>query len=248
MVVANQKSFSTVIFGTMRMLEVDRSVEDWADFLVQLRAVGIDTLHSSCEYESFPLLEKALRRVKVIAPQTSFRHIVKLADPSFDDFSINGQRVRAALEGYSESLGCDRIDDVQWMWRRDLKDEPKRLEAFSAAQDEIDELFSSLKESDKIGRFFCFPYSAEFAEIAIKSSVLDGLVFYRNRSERGFDAFLDICASQNKICIVIRPFLGGTLLKSSETPGLLFQSAIGHAAIEAGIVSSSSLAHLTELM
>lgn len=222
----------------------------WVEkFLIEAFKRGVTTLHSSSEYDSFNLICGALAQIRRNAPEVQFRHIVKMAEPSFDDDTFVPDRLQKKIGAYCQSLGCDRIDDVQWMWRRNLDADHLRVEAFRRAAAIISESAKRLKDSGQIGRWFCFPYSLPFGEAAVIEAEFDGLVFYRNRAERQFEPLLDEIVSRNKTCLIIRPFLGGELLTvDTTTPRQQLDASLDHPAIEGAILSTSNLAHLDELL
>ena len=222
----------------------------WVEkFLTEVFKRGVITLHSSSEYDSFNLVCDALARIRRNAPEVQFRHIVKLAEPSFDDNTFVPDRLQKKVDAYCRALGCDRIDNVQWMWRRDLDADPSRVVAFRRAAATISESAKRLKDSGQIGRWFCFPYSLPFGGEAVLEAEFDGLVIYRNRTERQFEPLLDEMVSRNKACFIIRPFLGGELLAvGAATPRQQLDASLDHPAIEGAILSTSNLAHLDELL
>ncbi|MEQ1509316.1 MAG: hypothetical protein ABL909_02810 [Sphingopyxis sp.] len=238
-----------IVFGTMRMHEIERSSDEWADFLMEIHACGVRALHSSDEYDSFPLLCDVLTRLRERRPDIGFRHVVKLAEPSFDDTRFDAERLAAKLERYKAALGSATIHDVQWMWRKDLKAEAQRLADLHAAAPDIIASTAQLKRSGAIERFFCFPYSTAFADEAMKLGCFDGLVVYRNTNEREYDYLLEPCLAAGGKFLVIRPFAAGQALGAGlPTPREQLGAALDHAAIESAILSTSSLRHLDDLL
>lgn len=237
-----------IILGTMRLHEIDRDVEAWADFFLAAHKLGVDTLHSSTEYESFPLLLRILARVADIAPYTRFRHMVKLGEPHFDENDFDAERLSGRIDEYRKALNADCIADVQWMWRNGLKDDASRVAQFRAAARQIAAAFATLKSGGAVERFMCFPYTPAFADAALDMDGMDGLVVYRNIEEVEYEAALDRAGAQGKPCIVIRPFLGGRLVKDGASdPVAMVRFALDKPAIEAAVVSSSSLGRLGQL-
>lgn len=239
---------SQITFGTMRMHEVDRSARQWADFLAEVHMRGVQTVHSSDEYDSYPLFCEALAIFRESNPGLQFRHVVKLAEPSFDDSGFDSTRLAARLEAYRHSLSADVINDVQWMWRKDLKDEGRRLKDGRSALAQIGDAASRLKADGKMDRFLCFPYTHGFADLMLETEFLDGFVIYRNANEREFDHLLDPCGANGKTCLIIRPFSAGATLNSDSDPADQLAAALDHPAIESAILSTSSLAHLDQLL
>lgn len=234
--------------GTMRFLEVERSRAEWLGFLRSARDSGVVALHSSSEYESFPLLQSLLGQAGTAQPDLGYRHIAKLAEPSFDDAGFSGQRLTEKVLAYCVALSTPILHDVQWMWRQGLGDDVQRRRDFAAALDDIGRAVSDLKRQGLIERFLCFAYSPAFAEAAIAHEAIDGLVAYRNMRERDYDAAIARCGALGKVCHIIRPFDAGAALTSTDqTPEQLLRSAIDMPAIETAIVSSNSKDHLAQL-
>jgi hypothetical protein len=238
----------SLTLGTMRLLEVDKTRDEWLAFLASVHDIGIRTLHSSIEYESFALLTSLLSDSAFRQDHRPFRHIVKLAEPSFDDDGFSAVRLEQKVRAYCEALSSPVISDIQWMWRRDLKDDAARIAAFVAAIKAISSTVFQLKHDGLIERFFCFPYSVAFARVALEQDTIDGLVVYRNMLERDYDELIDLSAKLGKQCHIIRPFnAGGVLIDSNLSPSEHLKFAFDMPAIESAIVSSNNLNHLTEI-
>lgn len=232
----------------MRLLEADRSAGDCADYLVALHELGIRIIHSSHEYESFPLLVETLQLLRRREPDRTFRHMVKLAEPSFnDDDSFSVDRLSSRIDDYRRALGTDTIDDVQWMWRRKLDDDRARIADFRASADALSAAVEAERDRRSIGRFLCFPYSPPFASAAVEQECIDGLVVYRNLEELEYDPALQEAAAAGKVAIVIRPFFGGKLLDHRD-PAELLAIALDGPAIEAAVLSTNSIAHMKALI
>jgi hypothetical protein len=230
----------------MRLHEIKRTPEEWVAFFVAVRKLGITTLHSSSEYDSFPLFRDILRRVKRDRPDIGFRHMVKLGEPHFHEGGFDGGRLATKVDTYRDALAVDCIDDIQWMWRDGLEDEGERLKRFEKSAVELGHVGDSLKAEGKIKRLFCFPYTPGFALAAVENAAIDGLAVYRNIEEAEYESALASAAQVGKPCIAIRPFNGGKALASGEA-GQLLRYALEAPAVEAAILSSSSLPHLRSL-
>lgn len=233
----------------MRLLEVERSLTDWAAFFRQVHDLGITRLHSSMEYESFPLLCEILAVLRTDDPRICFTHVVKLAEPSFDDAAFSATRMIEKVDSYRQQLGSDCIDDIQWMWRQDLDEDERRIARYEEESAAICRTAQELKQAGSIRRFLCFPYSPEFAETAIATAGIDGLAIYRNIQEREYDPALAICNRLGKTALAIRPLNAGKVFEGDQrTPRELFDCALDMKPIEAGIVSTSSIDHLGALL
>lgn len=231
------------------MPETARPTAFWPTFFEELFVRDIRVLHSSAEYDSFELLCSTLTQLRSNSPACQFRHVVKLAEPSFDDSGFSATRLQERLDRYRDALGTDQIDGVQWMWRQDLKAEAKRIHDLRESFARISDAVAELKERGTIKRFMCFPYTVEFGTSVVDAEFIDGFTVYRNRLEREYDDLLDMCPSRSKSCLVIRPFAAGKLLdEESESPRELLTAALDHPAVEAAIFSTSNLAHLDALI
>jgi hypothetical protein len=238
-----------LIFGTMRLGEEERRIEDWVAFFRDVHALGITSLHSSSEYDTFPLLCKILGKLAKTDNAPKFRHVVKLAEPSFDDAGFDAARLAEKVAEYSAALGTNCVQDIQWMWRHNLSDDAERIDAFKRNLASLTDAVAGLKSQGRIERFFCFPYSPAFASEALKSGTIDGLTVYRNAQETEYDAAIDSCAELGKPVLVIRPLYAGKVLEqSAKSAADHVQYSLNLPAIEAGIISSNNLDHIRELL
>lgn len=238
-----------LIYGTMRMGEVTRSIDEWVDFLIAIHALGITKLHSSSEYETFPMLCEILHHLERVENPPKFEHIVKLAEPSFDDAGFDVARLEQKVDGYCIALGVKYLADIQWMWRQNLDDDSVRLEQFYLAGPAMAAAVAALKSAGKIKRFLCFPYSLGFARAAIAMEMIDGLTVYRNADETEYDALIDDCAKRAKTALVIRPLNAGKVLTNDKvTAAQQVYSSLAKPGIEAGIISSNNLDHIRKLL
>ena len=238
----------SLAWGSMRMLEVNRSETEWLDFLSEAHSLGFDSLHSSNEYESFPLLSSLLHSGTKRPSFPVFRHIAKLAEPSFDDHSFAAARLEAKIHSYLAALSTPVLHNVQWMWRHNLQLDSQRISDFQRQLDAIADAVGRLKRAGLIERFFCFPYSVEFGRVALEHEAIDGLVVYRNVQETEYDALIDRSAALSKLCHIIRPFNAGTIItQAKKTPEDVLKFAMDKPAIKSAILSSNSIEHLREL-
>ena len=233
-----------IILGTMRWGEVERSTAQWAAFLAEAHALGIAALHSSSEYDSFPQFCAAIHALRAAHPAIHFRHIVKLADPHFGEAGLDTARLERRIDSYRAALGVARIDDVQWMWRASLDDDAARIATFRACADALGEARHRLQQAGKITRLLCFPYSCAFGHAAVQSGAIDGLVVYRNRTERADDSAISAAAARGLPTIVIRPFHGGAALSDGDAASVHLRDALAIEGAEAAVLSSNHLDHL----
>ncbi|MBA3698983.1 MAG: hypothetical protein H0W78_09025 [Planctomycetes bacterium] len=233
----------------MRMLECQRTTNEWARFFGSAHDQGVRWLHCSDEYESFPLLCQCLAELRATRPGVTFRFVVKLANPGFDDSRFDESRFVARLSSYSEHLGTDHFDLVQWMWRTKDGGDAHRVSRFLAESARLDQSFSTSVARGLVGQVLCFPYSPTFAHAALTLPSINGLVIYRNVLETEYESALDDCMRLGKHALAIRPFAAGKALASAEaTPETLLRYSFSHPAISGIIVGTSSLKHLSELL
>jgi aryl-alcohol dehydrogenase-like predicted oxidoreductase len=232
---------SALTFGSMRIHE--RSLDDaaWERLLRASFELGVTTLHSSTEYESYPRFLEILRRF-----QPKVRHIVKLAEPHFGDAAFDDARLRSKVDGYLADLGAERLDVVQWMWRGDLKDESGRLAGYKRQLAEIGSAFDTLRRAGKIGAVAPFPYTAGFADAVTESGTCEALAVYLNPVEQEMAPQIARAHAAGMHAIAIRPFAAGKAL-AGATPGECVQSVLRHPGVATAVVSYSTLEHLTEL-
>ena len=191
----------------MRMLAHSQDISFWVDFLRSMHQQGIRVLHTSVEYDSFPLLCEVLRRLR--KDGIAFRHMVKLAEPSFDEPDFSTDRLLTKLHVYQQLLGTECIENVQWMWRSNLKNLIRRMDRFSQALSAIDTCLLELKSAGHINKVVCFPYTPDFANIAIRLPNLDGLAVYWNPDEQDYLSQMTAYVQNGKQVYTLRPFSAG---------------------------------------
>lgn len=233
-----------IVFGSMRMTLDKLSVDDWTELFIFMFDNGINTLHSSAEYESFPLFLKTLEKVSSIRPDIQFKHIVKLAEPHFDESEFCCERFNMKIKQYQEALEVERIDYVQWMWRSN-SDDSRRIEKFTTALPEIKKCFTNLKKSRNVGKFYCFPYTPEFMKRAQDVSLFDGYCVYRNPEENEYDELLK--KSDKNSVITIRPFRANKLLIQSQGVKSLLDYNFSDPSVDKTIISLSSKDQVLEI-
>lgn len=238
-----------LILGTMRLNEVSRSITEWVEYFSAVHRLGIVKLHSSSEYETFSLLCDILAKLSELEKPITFKHVVKLAEPSFDDSAFDPARLVSKIDEYRNMLGTDCVHDVQWMWRSGLDNDEERIAAFINSAGALRATANELKSEGKIERLICFPYSPNFADEAVRTEAIDGLAVYRNQHETQYDTAISNCTAAHKMALVIRPLNAGKVLCSDgKAPADHLRFSLDMQAIEAGIISSNSLAHLREFL
>lgn len=239
---------SRIILGTMRWTDADRSPAEWVRFLESAHSFGIASLHSSSEYDTFPLLCTVLSDLGKANSGIRFSHVVKLADPHFGEDGFDAVRFESRVDAYLAALNVDQIDDVQWMWRAQLDNDAQRVTDMARVADTIAAARDRLVATGKIKRLLCFPYSPDFGQAAVATGAVDGLVVYRNTSERADDVAIAAAAKRNLPTLIIRPFHAGALLADGAQPRALLSDALDLPGIEAAILSSNSIDHIRMLV
>ncbi|MCI0560874.1 MAG: hypothetical protein MN733_20510, partial [Nitrososphaera sp.] len=206
-------------FGSMRMLERSHGARRWANLLRRSAELGVTLWHSSDEYESFELFCETYRLVCRAGFQHIILHVVKLAEPSFQQLEFDQRRLIKRVDSYLMKLGVDRIN-VQWMWRGQLSDDKRRLDSVSSQEAEIQSAFDQLRQEGKIGSVLPFPYTYAFAEWVLGRSWCDGLTCYLNPIEVEMLPLTRVAAATGKSILALRPLAGARAIsdnRSAET-------------------------------
>ena len=232
-----------IVLGTMRLPEAPDGAP-LAAFLTDLADLGIDTHHSSSEYDTYDRYRSALALAK--ADGVRFRHVVKIAEPSWGDTSFDTARFRRRIQAECDSLGVDHVDAVQWLIRTsDPGDVAGTVAVFRNDGDAVAECFASLIDEGLVGRFFGFPYTsetaAELSAMVDGAAPFDGFTLYLNPVETQWCALAD-----RSTTLAIRPFAGGEIAPDERRQALRY--ALDHKGVEGVIVSLSSRAHAHEVL
>jgi len=206
-------SISEITLGTMRFLEKSLMPNEVTDIIDTCFDNGIDTHHSSSEYESYNLYTEGLAKSKNIQ---KIKHIAKLAAPHFGESKFSSERLITGVDNYLKTLKKDRIEVLQWLVRSTPINDIDRLKVINENTNEINEVLGTLKQEGKIETVYSFPYSVVFAEEVLKKiSEVDGIISYLNILELDY---VDI-AHKNKF-ISIRPLASGKILNKPNSIGL----------------------------
>jgi hypothetical protein len=233
----------------MRMIDQRKDINAWVEYLTILYENGVDTLHSSVEYESFQLLTEVLRLISKKSDRIKFKHVVKLADPTFNEEYQSYNRIRKRIEEYTNALNCSQIEMVQWMWRNDLNNDEVRVSKFTESLQELDTEISKIKNDGLVNRFLCFPYTLNFGIASLESSVIDGFMVYRNPCEMEFQHLLDEAYKKSKDVYSIRPLAAGSLIQNPDWDvNSLIKFSYNHPGVKGIIVSISQEKHLLEIL
>lgn len=238
-----------LVFGSMRMLEYNYSLEYWVELFEDLYDSGVTTFHSSNEYESFDLFCKVIIVFQKKNPEKNIKHIVKIAEPHFNLNFFDANLLEEKINEYCFKLNLSSINIIQWMWRGNLQDNFEREQLFEQYYPEVEKMIIHLKKINKIEKFYCFPYSLDFALSAIKKNHIDGLIVYRNILEKEYDIALQLAAELNKKSYIIRPLYAGKALSGvNQSPKSLVQWALNFPNIEGAIISISKISRLKEII
>ena len=176
-----------------------------SDLLNLLHDSGIDTHHSSAEYDSHPRYLQALAASR--ASGRSFEHVVKLASPSFNSDFFDASQVKTAVDQELSDLGVERIASLQWLFRTpDPSDDETRLRLLRDQFEVLEGTFHELIECGKVANVSSFPYSLSFARATAALKPVSALANYLSLFE--LDA-LEV-ANNFESLIAIRPFAGST--------------------------------------
>ena len=215
-----------------------------ADHLCLIHDAGIDTIHSSHEYDADPVLLAALAAASKTGRR--FRHIVKLAEPGFDQDHFNGARLEAAVDRRLGELGAERLDCVQWLIRTPKPQEDQRTGA--AVRDGLDDMAATIDRlvgAGKVGTVALFPYTGPIAATVLDHGLVSILTVYLNRVE---DDFTDL-ADRGATLIAIRPLAGGRLITDDpDSVATALRYPLLHPAVATVMVSVNSTAHLEALV
>jgi hypothetical protein len=233
----------------MRMTNQTKDIDSWVKLFITLHENGVDTLHSSIEYESFDLFKEVLKKTSQKSKSIQFKHVVKLADPSFNELHQGYIRIQTRIEEYLKHLRCDQIDMVQWMWRANLNEDKLRVENFRNSLSQLEDVVLTIKQSGLANKFMCFPYSLDFGMTTFESKALDGYFIYRNPNELEMQPLLDEAYKKDKQTYSIRPFAAGALIKDSESNiNSLVKFSQNHPGVKGVVTSISSEKHLLDLL
>ena len=190
-----------IIYGTMRMLSVKRTLSKWTYIFDELFEKGVRSFHISKEYDSYDLFLGVLKKSNFNKKKINI--YAKCFSPNFNEKFYDEKKLNILLNSYLKDLSLDRIN-IQWMWRADLNSDMSRCKSFHQKIPEIDYSLGKIKKKS-VNEIYCFPYSINFAKLVIKIKNINGLSVYFNPIEKSYKKFL---GNKN---IGIRPLYGGKL-------------------------------------
>lgn len=230
---------SNTTLGTMRFYDKKLSVKEVLSIIENSFDIGINTHHSSIEYNSYNLYTKALN---FSTHKNQIKHIVKLAAPHFEENSFSSKSLESKIDADLKNLQIEQIDVLQWLLRSKPINDKKRLNILTQQRDEIEYCLANMKRKGKIKSVFSFPYSVPFSKEALKLKEIDGIISYLNLQEIEYREYA------NKIpFIAIRPFFAGALINTENKCQKIeqcLQFVNAHKTVLTKIVSINSIEQL----
>lgn len=218
-----QIDLSPITLGTMRFSS-DRfeSQKQAVALLDYLYDKGIDTYHTSHEYDTHGYFCDTFRQFKEKNPGTQTFHIVKLACPHFEEIDFSLCRLERHIDGQLKALSIEQIDIVQWLFRQKNNIDEIRIPALKDSAQSISESLTKLVQSGKVRSFASFPYTTTFADTLNQYNIVDGFVDYLNIKERSWSKKLQESTMKDQGFIAIRPLMAGKVLDSDTNKNNLF--------------------------
>ena len=263
---------SPVTFGSMRFdpqkIEFDAAVE----LITYLYEHGVNTFHSSHEYDTDTFFCDVLRQFQQSNPNAEIKHIAKIGVPHFGEGDFKSDRLITLVENRLRDLNTERLDLVQWLVRHQPNEDRYRLPILEACQSELEATWSKLQQQGKVGALTSFPYSFSFAEAVLQFPTCQGLVTYLNLMETEMTPLLEQMADRGQGYVAIRPLCGGLLtancdldsenpesdrvqkilkalnISPAELTKLAIQFPLLHPVVTSIMISVSSIEHAQEVI
>ena len=260
---------SPVTFGSMRLDSNKIELSEAVKLIDYLYAHGVNTFHSSHEYETDAFFCRVIEQFRQQHPSAEIKHIAKIGVPHFGESEFSSQKLVTSIENRLRALGTERIDLVQWLVRHQPNEDKYRLPILAACQSELQTTWSRLQQQGKVGALASFPYSRTFAEAVLQHPSCDGLVTYLNLLELEMIPLLEQMLEQEQGYVAIRPLCGGSITNSaiqtesnskikaiaatlnispSDITKLAVQFPLLHPAVTSVMVSVSSIEHAQEII
>ena len=204
---------SPISFGSMRLEPKKIELKEAVQLLAYLYDNGINTFHSSHEYETDDFFCQALSQFRSLYPGAELLHITKLGVPHFDEANFQSDRLIALVEKRLRELNTERLDLVQWLVRHQPNEDLHRLPILADCQQELSETWLMLQREGKVGALASFPYSVPFAKEVLNLDVCKGLITYLNLLELEMTPLLGQMKSAGQSFVAIRPLVGGLIPK-----------------------------------
>lgn len=231
-------NLSKISLGTMRFKDKNLTVKEVVRIIEESYELGIDSHHSSFEYNSYDLYLKSLKKAK-----KRVKHIVKLSSPHFNSNFFSAKSLEKKVDEQLIKLNTETIDVLQWLLRSNPINDIDRLKILNDQKDEINDSLNELKNKGKIKSSFSFPYSKKFADEVLRVKAIDGIISYLNKEE------LEYSNIANEFPFIgIRPLFAGKIIKDSSCAdkeiidNLKFVES--HKKLLSTIVSINSVKHL----
>ncbi len=202
---------SPITFGSMRLDSNRIELEAAVELLTYLYDSGVNTFHSSHEYETDSFFCQVMQQFRSRHPGSEIVHIAKIGAPHFDEDKFNSAKLVTLIENRLQQLDTERIDLVQWLVRHQPNDDQNRLPILTECQAELGETWAQLQKQGKVGALASFPYSVPFAEAVLQFPTCGGLVTYLNLLELEMTPFLDEMEHAGQGYVAIRPLGGGLI-------------------------------------
>ena len=210
---------SALTFGSMRLRPATVGEDDAIALLHSLLDGGVNTFHSSREYESYDYFCAVLRKTLRSRGPTAVQHVAKIAVPHFDESRFSASKFRARVDQELVALGTERIDVVQWLVRHQPNEDALRLPILKQAASEFTECWAELRRAGKVGALTVFPYTVPFAREALQLDDCVGLATYLNLLETDYGPLLDGMHDRGQGLLAIRPLAAAKLPASATTSG-----------------------------
>jgi aryl-alcohol dehydrogenase-like predicted oxidoreductase len=204
---------SEICFGPMRFAAKEPGSDEQSEMgkraLERALERGVNFIHSSFEYGTRWAIGAVL---KDHPKRQDIHHIIKVPVPDFDDGGrFDTAKFRLRVEEALRDLHTERIAVLQHLQRARPNEDPQRLPAMAAVNEELLAVFAKLKEEGKVGYLTTFPYSPGFASQALPRGVFSGMVAYYNLIEMDMAEYFPAMEEQGQGFFCIRPFMGGLL-------------------------------------
>ena len=202
---------SPITFGSMRLNPQRIGFDSAVKLITHLYEGGVNTFHSSHEYETDSFFCQVMEEFRRVNPQAEIVHIAKIGVPHFDEVQFNGTKLSTLIEARLKALGTERIDIVQWLVRHQPNEDKYRLAILTECQQELNSTWESLQKEGKVGVLTSFPYSVPFAKEVLTTPSCRGLVTYLNPFELDMVFLLDGMAKAGQGYVAIRPLYAGLI-------------------------------------
>ena len=206
-------SMSPVTLGTMRFSpERVGQAQGGLALLQHLDEHGINTYHTSQEYDTHSFFCDVFRQFKKSRPLVDTTHIVKLAAPHFEETDFSAKNLEKGIDSQLKARGIEQIDIVQWLFRQKNNVDMIRIPKLLETVQDISNVFAKLIKSGKVRAFSCFPYSLAFAKIVNQHLLVDGFMDYLNIAERQWAVLIQDDTMNKCGFIAIRPLFAGKII------------------------------------